>query len=255
MAAPDGGPRGGSGPAPQAARRAGRSLLRPGRCGRDAPYGTAPPPRFLRQTEAGGGRPPKVTCVSSEVGTCTRPRSLSAPRAGPVCPHPCGVLPLESPLGLSGSVSLSVSPPQGGHSARAPRWRAEADPAAGRRGRWRKRRLRIYRLRLCVCFSDSGSVRNRRDRQRPPHSAPALWSRGGRGGGPQGCRTHSLAGAEPAIGDSLLGLPRPPQPHRQSLLAPGGTLIGKARSRWHKRDRGSRRWPRGPLRAGARLAP
>lgn len=53
----------------------------------------------------------------------------------------------------------------------------------------------------------------------------------------------------------LLGLPRPPQPHRQSLLAPGGTLIGKARSRWHKRDRGSRRWPRGPLRAGARLAP
>lgn len=158
----------------------------------------------------------------------------------------------------SGSLWLCLSlclPPQGGHSARAPRWRAEADPAAGRRGRWRKRRLRIYRLRLCVCFSDSGSVRNRRDRQRPPHSAPALWSRGGRGGGPQGCRTHSLAGAEPAIGDSLLGLPRPPQPHRQSLLAPGGTLIGKARSRWHKRDRGSRRWPRGPLRAGARLAP
>lgn len=146
MAAPDGGPRGGSGPAPQAARRAGRSLLRPGRCGRDAPYGTALPPRFLRQTEAGGGRPPKVTCVSSEVGTCTRPRSLSAPRAGPVCPHPCGVLPFESPLGLSGSVSLSVSP-QGGHSARAPRWRAEADPAAGRRGRWRKRRLLI-----CVCL-------------------------------------------------------------------------------------------------------
>lgn len=132
MAAPDGGPRGRSGPAPQAARRAGRSLLRPGRCGRDAPYGTAPPPRFLRQTEAGGGRPPKVTCVSSEVGTCTRPRSLSAPRAGPVCPHPCGVLPLESPLGLSGSVSLSVSP-----LGRAQRPRPSV-ARRGRPGRWQE---------------------------------------------------------------------------------------------------------------------
>lgn len=77
-----------------------------------------------------------------------------------------------------------------------PRWR----------GRWHRRRLCFYHLCPCVRFSYKRLFRNWRERQRPPHSAPApRWPWGARAGPAPGAGVGVLRADGPAAwqGQSL----------------------------------------------------